>query len=572
MKARKEIQEMRAYSAPTSQRQGQLRLDFNENLVGIPKTLLKSLSVSPAQISIYPNYITLEKAIAKYAKVKENEVIASNGSDDAIRIAFDCFLKAGKKVVLPWPSFAMFEQYARIAGGKIKKILYDKGFEFPIDEVLAEIDSETGAIVICNPNNPTGTLLERKDIKKILKKARLNNAMVLVDEAYYEFSEKTVVDLITKFSNLVVTRTFSKAFGLAGLRLGYLVSCGENIAQMRKVASPYSVSTVTAAIGEKAIQNNEYVKKYVEEVAKAKKIAEKGFTRLGIEFYPGSGNFILAKFPGKSKEVLSTLRERKILVRDRGSYELLGDCLRIGVGTRKQMRFLLSKLERITSQPRIVFDIDGVLIDVSNSYRKAIRETVEFFSGKKTPDLEIQRVKIDERINNDWLVSKRLLEMRGFNVPLESVIMQFQEIYIGDNFDGAIANEKILVQQQVLKRLAGKATLCILTGRPRKEAEFTLKRFGIYSLFDKIVCLEDCKGNEKPSPFGLNTIAKEFGAGTRFYLGDTLADIECANRAGFEAIGVLPPQNKGNLLRDKMFEAGADKVLDNVNMIKEVLK
>ncbi|HIH32966.1 MAG TPA: HAD-IA family hydrolase [Candidatus Diapherotrites archaeon] len=228
-----------------------------------------------------------------------------------------------------------------------------------------------------------------------------------------------------------------------------------------------------------------------------------------------------------------------------------------------------SKREK-KQKPLLVFDIDGVLIDVSRSYRLAIQETVKFFSGKSISQEEIQKIKIEEKLNNDWVVSQKLLERLGFEIPLEKVIERFQSFYLGKSFDGLILNEKTLVERQVLETLAGKAELCILTGRPRTEAEFALERFGISGFFKKTICMEDCNGKEKPNPFGLKLLDKYFKTKKCFYFGDTLADIECARKAGFKAVGILPPQDKSKALKEKMLKEGAAIVLENINNLPSV--
>lgn len=573
MKPRKAIAGMDAYPIPGFSRKGFLRLDFSENTAGIPRELMKAFSeMNSEELSAYPEYFELEKRIAEYAGVALEQVLSCNGSDSAIKIVFDCFAEKGSKAIIPWPSFSMFEQCAKASEAKIERVLFEKNMEFPTESVMEKISNGTGIVVICNPNNPTGTMISLRDIKRIAEKSKKNNALVMVDEAYFEFSRESAVRLLEKFDNIVITRTLSKAFGLAGLRLGYLLSQKENISEMRKVAMPFEVNCVAAKIACIALRQNAYMLEFVREVSEARKITESALTKLGISFFPSRANFLLARFGEQNKLVLDTLKNRGILLRDRSGYEMLEGCSRITIGTKEQMLLLARTLEEILQKPLLVFDIDGVLIDVSSSYRLAIKKTVKFFSAKEISFGEIQEFKSESRLNNDWAVSRAILEKRGFVVPLEKVIEKFQEIYLGKNFDGAILNEGLLADKNLLKRLSENAELCILTGRPRAEAEFALQNFGVLNLFGRIVCLEDCRGTEKPEPFGLQQIAKEFAAKEMFYFGDTLSDIECAKRAGFTAIGVLPPQDKSDTLKEKMLKEGAKAVIRDINKILEVVK
>ncbi len=573
MEPRTTVQKMQQYGLPGFTRKGFLRLDFNENTAGLPAGFERLLSEIPLEeLSKYPEYFELEKAIAEYACVENNQVLACNGSDSAIKIIFDCFVERGKKAIIPWPSFSMYEICAECAEAQIKKVLFGKGMIFPVEQILQEINCNAGIVVLCNPNNPSGTIILGKDIKKIVEKARLNNAIVLIDEANFEFYGKTSVPLLKEFENVVITRTFSKAFGLAGLRLGYLISTPENVLQMRKVSLPFEVNCIAEKIAQKALKEKEFMLEFVREVKKAKRFTENALKKMGIAFFPSKSNCLLANFGEKKEKILKCLKEKGILLRDRSGLETLNGCVRITIGTKEQMQRFIKELENILEKPLLAFDIDGVLIDVSNSYRRAIQETVEFFSWQKVSPEEIQAVKIEQKINNDWIATQKILKQKGFDVSFEKVVEKFQEVYLGKNSDGAILNEKFLMEKELLRRLAEKAELRILTGRPKAEAEFALQNFGVRDCFSKIVCLEDCNGKEKPDPFGLQLLAKEFNAKSAFYFGDTLADIECAKRAGFVAIGVLPPQDKSKTLEEKMLKEGAKIVLRDINEIEKVVK
>jgi len=217
------------------------------------------------------------------------------------------------------------------------------GMEFPLQEVLDAITPETRAVLLANPNNPTGTGISLLAIQRILHRAR--KAVVLVDEAYYEFCGVTAVGEIERVPNLFVSRTFSKVFGMAAMRLGCLFSHQANIAYLHKAQSPYSVNSLAVLAAQAAVEDTRYIESYVAEVLAARELLCFGLEQLGIRYVPSSANFVLGHFGERAIEVRDALRGQGILVRDR-SYEAPG-CVRITVGTREQTRKLLAALEEV---------------------------------------------------------------------------------------------------------------------------------------------------------------------------------------------------------------------------------
>jgi histidinol-phosphate aminotransferase len=233
-----------------------------------------------------------------------------------------------------------------VAGAKITEIPYPPEMDFPLDDVLHAITKETRAILIANPNNPTGTAVSLEGIVRILRKAR--HAAVLIDEAYYEFSGITALPEIAAQPNLFVCRTFSKVFGMAAMRLGCLFSNETNVRYLHKAQSPYSVNMLAILAAQAAVEDVEYVRNYVAEALAAREMLCLGLEKLGIGYVPSSANFVLGRFGARAVEVRDALRAQGILVRDR-SYEAPG-CVRITVGTREQTRQMLAALEDIWKQ------------------------------------------------------------------------------------------------------------------------------------------------------------------------------------------------------------------------------
>ncbi|HTS61854.1 MAG TPA: histidinol-phosphate transaminase [Candidatus Acidoferrales bacterium] len=337
---------MAPYHPPTAGRANKLRLDFNENTVGCSPTVIAALknSLAPEDLAIYPEYGEAKQAIAKYFEVTPDDFVFTNGTDEAIQVFINTYVDDGQEVLVLKPAYAMYRFYAEVAGATIIEIPYTQpGLEFPLQPLLDAITPNTRAILLANPNNPTGTGVGLHGLGRILSRAK--KAAVLIDEAYYEFSGVTALGEVGRIPNLFVCRTFSKVFGMAGMRLGCLFSQPANIAYLHKAQSPYSVNSLAVLAARAAVQDPAYIQNYVAEVLAARELLCLGLEKFGITYIPSSANFVLARFGERALEIRDRLREQAILVRDR-SYEAPG-CVRITVGTREQTRKLLSALEAL---------------------------------------------------------------------------------------------------------------------------------------------------------------------------------------------------------------------------------
>jgi histidinol-phosphate aminotransferase len=346
---REAVLKMAPYSPPTAGRAGKLRLDFNENTVGCSPRVLEFLRdcLSPAQLAVYPEYGEAKRDVSAFFGVTNEELLFTNGTDEAIQVLINTYIDDDDDVVLLRPSYAMYRFYAEVAGASIREVDYrPESLAFPLDELLDAITPATRAVFISNPNNPTGTGVDLDAIERILDRAP--DAAVLVDEAYFEFCGVTALPLIAARPNLFVSRTFSKVFGMAAMRLGCLMSQARNIGYLHKAQSPYSVNTLAVMAARVAIQDRAYIENYVMDVLAARELLRHGLERLGIGYYPSQGNFILMKIGPRAIEVRDRLRAVGVLVRDR-SYELPG-AVRVTVGTREQMRRFLHELEKIWNE------------------------------------------------------------------------------------------------------------------------------------------------------------------------------------------------------------------------------
>jgi histidinol-phosphate aminotransferase len=337
---------MAPYSPPTSGRYGRLRLDFNENTVGCSPKVISYLveRLSADQLTVYPEYEAARADLSRYFGVPDSQFLLTNGTDEAIQVLINTYVDDGDEAVILHPSYAMYRFYSEVAGAEVKEISYRQPtLAFPLEETLNAITPKTKAILLSNPNNPTGTAFGLEEAKAILERAP--HAAVLVDEAYFEFHGVTALPLLEQFDNLFVSRTFSKAFGMAALRVGCLFSQANNVKYCRKAQSPYSVNLLAAMAVRAAVADPEYVAEYARQGLAAREALCEGFRQRGIPFFPSQGNFVLFQAGEKSIAIRDALREKGVLVRDR-SYEIAG-CVRVTAGTPEQAERFLQALDEV---------------------------------------------------------------------------------------------------------------------------------------------------------------------------------------------------------------------------------
>jgi histidinol-phosphate aminotransferase len=349
VKIRSAVLRLAPYDAPEEGRAGKLRLDFNENTVGCSPAVLRALfRMTGQEMGIYPEYQATTKRLARFFKVRPEELHLTNGIDDALHLITDTFIDAGDPVLVAEPTFYVYRFFAELAGAEVQAVRFDEEMRFPV-EAAVQVLKQRGkrcprVLFLANPNNPTGTLAGLQDLGRILRAAR--RTVVLVDEAYFDFSGLTVLPWIRRYPNLLVARTFSKAAGLAGLRLGCLFGSPKLLEPMRRACTPYPVNSAALVAAEAAIGDSRSLRLYAQEVLRSRAMLEKGLVRLGARIYPSSANFVLADFGPEAHRLVRALERRGILVRERRDFPRAG-FVRISAGTRADTRKLLRAMEGI---------------------------------------------------------------------------------------------------------------------------------------------------------------------------------------------------------------------------------
>jgi histidinol-phosphate aminotransferase len=349
LEARAAVRKLKQYQPPLGDRSG-LRLDFNENTGGCSPRVLKRLrQIQPDQLACYPEREPVEREVAAFLGLQPEQLLLTNGVDEAIQLVCQAYLEPQDDALIVVPTFAMYQICMAATGATVISIPAEENFAFPTSKVMAYTTSpKTRLIAIANPNNPTGAVASAEDLLLIARSAP--QAAVLVDEAYFEFYGESLLEYAGQVQNLFIARTFSKAYGMASLRVGVLAGAAEQIQSLRKACSPYNVNGIALACLPTALADQEYVRRYVEEVTWSRNCLEEEFRTLGIPFWPSQANFVLGRIGPSHAEFVRDLRARGILVRDRSSDYGCDGCVRITAGWKKHTQRLLSALHETLNE------------------------------------------------------------------------------------------------------------------------------------------------------------------------------------------------------------------------------
>jgi len=351
LKARRSVQTLNEYHPPLAERVG-LRLDFNENTSGCsPRVLAALRAMTAEQVAKYPEREPAERLVAQHLGLDAAQVLLTNGVDEALHLIAETYLEPEDEVLICVPTFAMYELYARATGARVVAIPAAEDFRYPVDAMIAAINPTTKLIVIANPNNPTGATVTHDDLIRIAKAAPA--AALVVDEAYHEFYGQTILGELPRLPNLIVARTFSKAFGMAGLRVGVIATAAEQAAMIRKVSSPYNVNAAAIAALPVALADTDYVRGYVSQVRDGRERLQALFAELGIQYWPSNANFVLAHFGDARRSLVQGMRAKGILVRDRDSDPGCAGCVRISVGLAEHNEQLFAALPEVMKDIRV---------------------------------------------------------------------------------------------------------------------------------------------------------------------------------------------------------------------------
>jgi histidinol-phosphate aminotransferase len=261
--------------------------------------------------------------------------LLTNGMDEALSLLFTAYLAPGDELLFGDPTFVMYPILGSALGAQIVRLQSGEDLVLPVADFLAKMSARTRVIVIANPNNPCGLAASRNDLLKIAESAP--DAAVLIDEAYFDFHGETLISDLASHPNLFVARTFSKAYGLAGMRLGVLIGAAEPISSLRNLSLPFNVNSIALACLDEALADQDFVREHVAQVRQGRDQLAQLFNELGLRFWPSQTNFVLARVGEPVKPFVEAMQRRGIQVRDSSGNRGCAGCVRITVGTPSQM-------------------------------------------------------------------------------------------------------------------------------------------------------------------------------------------------------------------------------------------
>lgn len=326
-----------------------LRMDTNTNPLGENPVCQQALrDCASMELGQYPSTYggDLREALSQLYSLDKENFVVGNGSDEVLDIICKTYMQPSGRLVIAYPAYSLHGWFATVNGGTSVEVDLDGDFQLRVD---AMVEAPGDLVVICTPNNPTSNLFRADDVKALLERSK---RIVVIDEAYGEFAGESCIPLVRKYDNLIVTRTFSKAYALAGLRIGYSVADPDLTLEMQKIRVPYSLDKVSEHAAVLALQQQDFVHQAVEIVRRERGYLHQGLAALGLRPYPSDANFILFRCPCDSAEFVRKLAKKNVMVRDFGRKRLLKDCARTTIGTREQNDITLKAMAEVVRECR----------------------------------------------------------------------------------------------------------------------------------------------------------------------------------------------------------------------------
>jgi len=349
IRAKPEVEALTPYVAPLEGRRSLLRLDFNESTIGPSPRVVEAIrSLPPEAYATYPEYAGLNEAFGKTIGAREDQVEAFNGVDAAIHAIFDAYGDKGGTFLTTVPTFGYYEPCAQQQGMVIDEVPYPADLSYPLAAIETKLAARPRLLFICNPNNPTGTVLASEAILRLARRAP--DTLVVVDELYAAFTGESVIPAALELDNVVSLQSLSKAAGMAALRLGFAIAHPTIVERLRRVTGPYDINMFAVVAGRAALDDPEHMRRYVLEVGVAKAWTVAELERLGVRHFAGGGNYMLVWPGGNCEDVVDRLRGHGILVRSMARKPVIDGSFRLTVGTREQMQRFIAALSVVLAR------------------------------------------------------------------------------------------------------------------------------------------------------------------------------------------------------------------------------
>jgi histidinol-phosphate aminotransferase len=554
---RQAITSLPPYHAPQEGRQGQIRLDFNENTQGLPVSLDNTWTT-------YPEYQQLTQSLETMWGLMPGQVLLTNGSDEALFLVPFTFLSPCQATLISDPTFQMIPHYMQLCGAVIHRIpVLPKTLQLDLPAWEAALTTlKPRLVVLPSPDNPTGATVPLTTWEQWV--ANHPNTLFVLDQAYgeYEDAADAVLPLLAQYPNMLVTRTFSKAWGLAGLRLGVLLGQPQLIQWLAGVRSPFSVNQAAVQAVQALLPQAGAVTSAAKATVARKHWLMAKLADRGMAVHPAGGNFMLLNLGLDAALFCDWMAKHGILLRNRSS--LLWGMVRLSVGSQAECDAFLTALDAYRQATVIMFDLDDTLVDTSQSFDTVVMDMVQQFSGQLLTRDALYALRAEGGFNDDWVATAELLKRRGIHtVSLDAIAQVGSQLYL----ERAAQTEHLMVSEASLRQLKRRfPKLAIATGRYRQEYA-AVWQTRLDGLFNAVVCVNDAPDLlSKPHPSSLLAAMQHVGASQGVYIGNAVDDIKAAMAAELLPVGVVK-----TLTAKQLTDAGAQYVLSHIDQWPDML-
>ena len=573
IKPKKTLENVSSYQTDKYKIDWRLKLDSNENIYGISPIVTNAIkSMDFSDVSLYPAYgKTIDKLSEKY-NVKYENILLTNGCDEAINVIINAYLDKEDEILSYNPTFVMPQKYAEILGAKVNLIDYDEKFIFKTNKIEKNISDKTKIIYISTPNNPTGELVKASVVEVLVKK--YPEILFLVDCTYINFSYNSMfmdyVDLACKYDNVVVVKSFSKDFALAGLRFGFVVGAFDIINNLKKVISPYSVNVIALNCAIAVLNDEKTFEEIKEQNYAAKNALIEGLRKNNIWAYDSEANFVFCNFGDYCDFYYQKLKNHGVIVRNFPKNSKYASFLRITVPKIGGVKFIL---ELLNKKDVLIMNLDGTVFDVSKSYIQAIIQTVEHFSNTRISVKEVMEIKNRGGLNCNVNTINELLRKYEKNIDICEIRNIYKDfLYKAVSGERLIDSEKLILSKDQLEQISKKYDLVIFSGRTRDEINYSLNKFDIANYFYYILSGDDLSADEqKPNSKGIAHILKHCPHNSIKSIGSSVDDIIAANCAEIDTIGVVSPYADNNAMVNNFRHLGVSYILNNIELLPSFL-
>lgn len=546
-----------------------LKLNKNENINSTPNFIISAIkNFDFEQVSLYPEDNNLIDKISEKYNQNTDEILLTNGSCEALEIISAVYLKKDDEILSYNPTCEVLSNCAAANEATYKTVEYKEKFKFDIETIENSITSKTKIFYCATPNDPTGDVARASELEILINKFK--DVLFVVDCSYISYANNVTIedyfDLIKKYENVIVIKSFSIDYALAGLRLGFVSARNDIINNLRKITNKYNVNSIASYCGCIALNNEQYYEEINAAVSEVREFLYKGLIEKGFTPYCSEGNFILCDFYDYTDFYYEKLKRNGVIVKRFPKESPISTCLRITVPKLGGAKYIL---ELLNKKDVLIFNIDNVIVDSQDSLSAAIAQTYKYFVHREISKEEIIQVINRGEFIRGWDVVKYIMNARNIDANTKDIAGVFQNLYYNPGIKGRnyyIDEEKLLISKETFEELSRKYDMVIFTERYRFETDYILEKFEIDKFFYYFITAQDLPLNLfKPNPQGAFEILKHCPHKTMKYLGGCVNDIIAGNSAKIFTIGMINPNADKNILINNYKHLCANYILENTS-------